>query len=424
MRVVVVGSGAREHAIAWRLGRCASVERVYSCPGSAGMEDVAERWTLDPEDADALTEKARSVAADLVVIGPEGPLVAGLADRLRRNGLTVLGPSAQAARIEGSKAWAMELCHQYGIPAPRALRVPDGKEAVRIAAGCDLPVVLKADGLASGKGVVVARTRAEAVAAAETLGRRGPVVFEECLEGPEVSAFALSDGAHVQFYGLARDHKRLLDGDQGPMTGGMGAFTPVADVSPELVRAIRQDILEAAVAAMADRGCPFTGFLFAGLMLTASGPQVLEFNCRLGDPEAQVLLPQIDGDLALQWRAAAQGEWEAGDVSYRPGAAVGVVLASAGYPAAPHTGEPIEGLDEAGQVMHASDVLAFHAATDRRHAHWYTTGGRVLTLVGRAATADAARQAAYRAADTVRFPGAQRRNDIAGSTRWEGRMDA
>ncbi len=387
------------------------------------MEDVAERWTLDPDDADTLAEKARSVAADLVVIGPEAPLVNGLADRLRRQGLTVLGPSAQAARIEGSKAWAMELCHQYGIPAPRALRVPDGKEAVRIAAGCDLPVVLKADGLASGKGVVVARTRAEAVEAAEILGRRGPVVLEECLEGREVSAFALSDGTRVQFYGLARDHKRLFRGDQGPMTGGMGAFTPVPDVSPELVRTIRQDILEAAVTAMADRGCPFTGFLFAGLMLTADGPQVLEFNCRLGDPEAQVLLPQIDGDIALQWWAAAQGEREAGDVSQRSGAAVGVVLASAGYPAAPRTGERIEGLDAAGRVAHVPDVLAFHAATDRRDAGWCTTGGRVLTVVGCGATQEAARRAAYRAADAVQFAGVQRRDDIAVS-RSEGEVDA
>ncbi len=412
MRVLVVGSGAREHALCWRLAQSPQVSEVLAAPGNPGMEAVARRLAVTASDGSALAQAAVRERVDLVVIGPEAPLVQGVADRLRQAGLPVLGPSAAAARIEGSKAWAMDLCHRHGIPAPTARRAAHADEALALVEASPLPVVLKADGLMAGKGVVVALTREEARAAAERLGARGPVVLEEFLEGPEVSAFALCDGRRALPLGLARDHKRLLEGDRGPMTGGMGAYTPLADVEAGQ-RAQILRLLDDAVRAMAAEGCPFVGFLFAGLMLTPSGPRVLEFNCRLGDPEAQVLLPLLDGDPAPLWLRAAHGDLGAADqVRLLPGAALGVVLATPGYPDAPRAGQAIWGLGEDGQPD-GGGALCFHGGSVR-DGGWRTVGGRTLTLVGTGPDLGAARAAAYGAVERVGFAQAQWRRDIAG----------
>lgn len=411
MRVLVIGSGAREHALCWRLRGCPSVEGVLAAPGNPGMGPVARRVPAGTLDAPALLRLVRDEAVDLVVVGPEDPLVAGVADRLRAGGAAVLGPSAAAAEIEGSKSWAMDLCHRHGIPAPAAVRCGTAAEALARARVCPLPAVLKADGLMSGKGVVVAETRAEAEAAAVALSAAGPVVFEEFLTGREVSAFALCDGRHAAFYGVARDHKRLYPGNRGPMTGGMGAFAPVPDVDAATEARIR-GILQAAVTALGAEGRPFVGFLFAGLMLTADGPRVLEFNCRFGDPEAQSLLCLLEGDVAPQWLRAARGALEPGEgASFAAGAALGVVLASPGYPEAARPGQTIAGLGPDGQIPGGA-ALAFHAATALDGGTWRTAGGRVLTVVGRGADLAAARAAAYAAARTVHFEGAQWRPDM------------
>jgi phosphoribosylamine--glycine ligase len=413
LRVLVVGGGAREHALAWRLGRDPGV-RVWAAPGNDGMRPVAQPCPVRADDADGLAALVAREGIDLVVVGPEAPLVAGVADALRARGATVLGPGADAAAIEGSKGWARAFCARHGIPAPRHRVARDPVEARGVAASWPLPVVCKADGLMAGKGVVVAADRREAVAAAEALARRGPVVFEEFLEGRELSAFALVDGRRFVAYGMARDHKRLRDGDRGPMTGGMGAYAPVPDVGPTEVQAI-EDILDRAVAGLRADGRPFVGFLFAGLMLTPAGPRVLEFNCRFGDPEAQALLPLLDGPVAEVWWAAARGALPAGwRPSWRSGAAVGVVLAAPGYPEAPEPGQVISGLAEDGGCPGA---LAFHAATRREGGAWRTAGGRVLTLVGQGADLAEARARAYAAVAAVTFPGCQWRTDIAAPER-------
>ena len=376
------------------------------------MEAVARRVPVEATDGPGLAAVALREAVGLVVVGPEAPLVAGVADTLRAAGVPTLGPSAAAARIEGSKSWAMDLCHRHGIPAPRAERAADAARALALAAAWPLPAVIKADGLMAGKGVVIAGTRAEALAAAQAFARHGPVVFEEFLEGAELSAFALCDGVRAVPFGCARDHKRLLAGNAGPMTGGMGAFTPVPDVTATLAAAVDR-ILQGAVDAMAQEGCPYTGFLFAGLILTREGPRVLEFNCRLGDPEAQALLPLLAGDPLPLWLRAARGDLRPDDqAEWAPGAALGVVLAAPGYPQTPASGQEIAGLGADGQVQ-GGGAVCFHAAT-RHDGAWRTAGGRVLTLVGAGPDLAAARAAAYAAVPRVTFGGAQWRPDIGG----------
>ena len=405
MRVLIVGGGAREHAFAWRLHQAG--HEVWAAPGNAGLEAVARRVPTAAR-AEQLLPLLRRERIELTVIGPEAPLVAGLADGLRAGGAAVLGPCAAAAQIEASKSWARELCRRHGLPGPEATRCAP-EAAPGFAAGCPLPVAIKADGLMAGKGVVIARSRPEAAAAAARLAAHGPVLFEEFLEGREISAFALCDGRRAACSGIARDHKRLGAGDTGPMTGGMGAFCPVPDVSPAEERAAH-GILQAAVTALEAEGRPFVGFLFAGLMLTAAGPRVLEFNCRFGDPEAQSLLPLLQGDPAPQWLRAAQGRLEAQEqVRFQPGCALGVVLAAPGYPEAPRPGQAIPGLRADGQP--AAGGLVFHAAASR-DGLWRTAGGRILTAVGRGPTLAAARQEAYATAAAVAFPGALYRRDM------------
>jgi phosphoribosylamine--glycine ligase len=414
VRVLVVGGGAREHALAWRVSREPGV-RVWAAPGNPGLAPVAMCAPVQAGDAAGLADVVRREGIDLVVVGPEAPLVAGVADALRARGVAVLGPSAAAARIEGSKRWAREFCARHRIPAP-AFEVAVGPaEADALATRWPLPAVIKADGLMAGKGVVVAETREGAREAARRLAAAGPVVFEEYLRGAELSAFALCDGRRHAFYGLARDHKRIGDGDRGPMTGGMGAFAPVPDADADVRDAVA-GVLATACEALAAEGTPFVGFLYAGLMVTADGPRVLEFNCRLGDPEAQVLLPLLTSPIADVWLAAARGGLgpdAAAEPAWASGAALGVVLASPGYPEAPEPGQPIEGLDADGQVEGAPPgTLCFHAATRRDGRGWRTAGGRVLTVVGRGTDLAAARRAAYEGVARVSFEGMRWRRDV------------
>ena len=410
MRVLVVGSGAREHALSWRLAQAPTVEQVLVAPGNPGIEACATCVPVQATDGAALVALAQREGVGLAIVGPEAPLVAGVADALRAAGIPTLGPSAAAARIEGSKSWAMDLCHRHGIPAPHAERADDLNAALALATSWPLPAVIKADGLMAGKGVVIADSRQEAEAAARQFATHGPVVFEEFLEGPELSAFALCDGRRALAFGHARDHKRLLAGNTGPMTGGMGAYAPVPDVDGA-VAAETSRILQGAVDAMAAEGYPFVGFLFAGLILTRTGPRVLEFNCRLGDPEAQALLPLLAGDPLPLWARAATGGLRPDDaVAWTGGSALGIVLASPGYPQAPTPGQEITGLDATGQPRNGA-AICFHAAT-RHDGPWRTAGGRVLTLVGRGSTLAAARAAALQAVADVTFSGAQSRPDI------------
>jgi phosphoribosylamine---glycine ligase len=429
-RILVVGGGGREHALAWKLAGEPGVNEVVVAPGSAGIAQEPRVRCLpgvDALDGVAVVVAARSLAAELVVVGPEAPLAAGVADALSASGFAVFGPSAAAARIEASKAFCREIAEAAGVPMARG-RSFEGGEAAAAAARAfvtDLAadgagVVVKADGLAAGKGVTVCDTLDEALAALDAL-RVGPVVVEERLEGAEVSCIALCDGGDALALPFARDHKRLRDGDEGPNTGGMGAYSPVPDAPDDDAEAMVAAFHRPVLAEMARRGIPFRGALYAGLMLTSRGPRLLEFNARFGDPETQVIVPRLASALGPVLLAAAQGRLA--DVRTAlalpdarlpvlPGAAVAIVLAAAGYPDAPRAGDPINGLERAT----SRDALVFHAGTDRdAGGTWRTAGGRVLGVVGRGRDLPSARAAAEAAADGITWTGVQRRHDIAAS---------
>ena len=394
MRVLVVGSGGREHALAWALSRGGSVEELHAAPGNPGIAALATCHPVRADDHAALASLAHELRADLVVVGPEAPLVAGLADHLRHRGIAVFGPSAAAARIEGSKAFAKEVMDAAGVPSARTLSVARP------------PCVVKADGLAAGKGVWVCRTQDEldaALRAAEALGQ--PFHVEELLEGPELSLFAVASGEAAVALPPARDYKRIGDGDTGPNTGGMGSFSPLPDVTDAEAPAIAEAIHVPVLRELARRGTPFHGLLYAGLMRTDDGLRVIEFNCRFGDPETQCLLPRLDGDLL----PLLLGDLSAvPEVSAR--ATVNVVLASRDYPArSDDRGTPISGVEEAA----SDEALVFHAGTALHDGRLVTNGGRVLNVVGLGETVAAARTAAYEAASRIDFAGMQLRTDIA-----------
>ena len=416
-RILVIGAGGREHALAWAMARCPGVEQVLVAPGNDGIAAMAgEGVVCVPARAlDAVRSLARERAVSLVVIGPEAPLVAGWADALRADGLAVFGPGAAAAHIEGDKRWAKELMDEAGVPTARAEAFTDLDAALRAVRALDGDCVVKATGLAAGKGVFVCRDRERAEAAVRdclegaAFGEAGrTVLVEERLEGPELSVFAVTDGRRLAWFAPSRDHKRLEDGDGGPNTGGMGAYTPVADATDALMDRVREEILGPTLEALRARGLDYRGLLYAGLMLTPEGPKVLEFNCRFGDPETQVVLPCFSGDLHALLASAAGGALEVEGALERRGAAVGVVHASAGYPASATRGVPIPGLDG----LAAADRV-FHAATRRSDTGWVTDGGRVLCAVGGDASLAGARTAAYALSDRLLFEGVQRRNDIA-----------
>ena len=413
MRVLVIGSGGREHAIAWKLHQDGVT--LFCAPGNAGIGEIATCLPHSLGDVDALAQWAAGNDIDMTVVGPEAPLAAGVVDAFGRQGLGIFGPSQAAAAVESSKVFMKRLCQRYDIPTAPFEIFEDAGAAVTYVRNARRPLVIKADGLAAGKGVTVAASVEEGVAAVEAvmvLRRYGDagsrVVIEEVLEGEEVSVFALSDGAAVSPLLPAQDHKRLLDGDRGPNTGGMGAYAPMR-VPAHLADRITDEILEPVVWAMAQQGRPFRGVLFAGVMLTADGPQVLEFNVRLGDPEAQVLLPLLESSLTEALQAVLSARVERWVPRWRRGSAVCVVLAPDGYPLASRSGGPITGL----QAAAAHDgVLIFHAGTTLREGAVVSTGGRVLNVVGIGADLGEARDRAYRAVDAVQFEGKVFRRDI------------
>jgi len=417
MKILVLGSGAREHALVWRLQQDPEVTSVLAAPGNPG---ISQSIPVELGDPARMLQLALSLGVDLTVVGPEVPLAAGVADTFAGARAPLLGPTAAAARLETSKAFAKAFMQRHGIPTARfevAASAADGLAIVRDAR-LGWPLVIKADGLAAGKGVVIAADAAEAEAAvrAAMIDRRfgdagGQVVFEECLAGPEVSVFALSDGESVRILLSAQDHKRAYDGDRGPNTGGMGAFAPSPLFTPALEQDVFARIIEPVIAGMRAEGHPYSGFLYAGLMLTPAGPKVIEFNVRFGDPEAQVVLPALSGPLAQVLLAAATGRLaSAPALEWNGEVFAGVVLASGGYPDGFQIGLPISGL-EADQ----GDALVFHAGTARKDARLVTAGGRVLTVVGRGPSHRAAIDAAYAGVARIHFDKMHFRTDIGRS---------
>jgi phosphoribosylamine---glycine ligase len=393
--VLIVGSGGREHALAWKLAQSPELDELHAAPGNPGIAELGSCHPVLAADADGLLALSRSLDIDVVVVGPEVPLVAGLADHLRRGGVPVFGPTAAAARIEGSKAFAKEVLETAGVPAARALPVARA------------PCVVKADGLAAGKGVFVCHTDDELQAAlAEVRRLGGRFLIEELLEGEELSVFALCDGQRAVALAAARDYKRAEDGDAGPNTGGMGAYSPVegVDVLDDLVDEVHCPVL----AELAARGAPFSGLLYAGLMLTADGPRVLEFNCRFGDPETQAVLPRLRSDLLPALAGAAAGDLGSSSLELSAEAAATVVVTARGYPATGDTGSPIRGLDEARDL----GALVFHAGTAARDHTLVTSGGRILGVTGVGRDIAAARELAYSAVERISFAGARYRRDI------------
>jgi phosphoribosylamine--glycine ligase len=403
--------------LAWRLASSASVSDIHAAPGNAGIASLGECHPVAPEDVSKIVKLVDYLDADLTVIGPEAPLVAGLSDVLTEAGRRVFGVSAAAARLEGSKAFAKEVMARHGVPTAKAGTFVEVEPAVAFVDELGGRAVVKVDGLAAGKGVVVAEERAEAVRAIEAslvegaFGDAGArVVVEELLEGPEVSAFALSDGETVVPLALSQDFKRVGDGDAGPNTGGMGAYSPLPWIDPSDEHVIWDDVVKPTIAGMAADGLPYRGVVFAGLMLTADGPKTLEFNCRFGDPETEALMPRLDGDLGELLAACADGDLSTVRPRFRDDTAVTVVLASGGYPGSYETGFPIEGLDEAGRV---TGVTVFHAGTALRDGTVVSAGGRVLAVSAVSPSLAEARARAEQACGRISFDGMHRRRDIA-----------
>lgn len=411
MKILVVGGGGREHAIVRALGRSAHSPQLFCTPGNAGIAADAEL----PAGGDGIVATAAGIGADLVVIGPEMPLVDGLADELERAGIAAFGPSAAAARLEGSKLYAKEAMREAGVPTAEHALAASREQALAHLAGCSYPVVLKADGLAAGKGVIIAADEREAAVAIEaffTEQRFGAtqVLIEEFLVGEELSMLALCDGSNVVPLAPAQDYKRIFDGDLGPNTGGMGSYSPVPGIDREQVARTVADVHEPIVGLMAERGIPFHGVLYAGLMLTADGPRVLEFNCRFGDPETQAVLPRLRSDLVDLCTAAREPGGLAGiEAEFTPDWAVTVVLASRGYPESSSRGDVIDGVAAAA----ATGAEVTHAGTAIADGDLVTAGGRVLNVTALGPDAATARERAYDAAELITFGGRQIRTDIA-----------
>jgi phosphoribosylamine--glycine ligase len=409
MNILLLGSGGREDALAWRLRQSPSCERLIAAPGNPGIARWAECVAADPCDSATIVELARSSAIDLVVVGPEAPLVAGVSDALRAAGIAVFGPSAAAAQLEGSKGFTKDLCAENGIPTARYVRI-EGKDAARQALdGFEIPVVIKDDGLAAGKGVTVAMTREEAEAALDAAGD-APLVIEEFLAGEEASLFALVDGETAVLLASAQDHKRVGEGDTGPNTGGMGAYAPAPVLTDELQERAMDEIVRPTARALAAAGTPFSGVLYAGLMLTADGPKLIEYNVRFGDPECEAIMPLIEGDFAELLLGVATGQLaEMPLPKLADKNAMTVIVAARGYPAAPTSGGLIRELEAAEQVP---GVTVFHAGTALSNGSLVAKGGRVLAVTAVADTIANARARAYRAVDQIDFADGFHRRDI------------
>ncbi len=417
MKVLIVGGGGREHALAWKCAQAGRVTEVLVAPGNAGTAGEAKmrNVAVAAEDTAALVALARRESVDLTIIGPEGPLVAGIVDAFEAAGLRCFGPRRAPAQLEGSKAFTKEFLGRHGIPTARSAtftRASFDPKWVRAQRG---PLVVKASGLAAGKGVVIVPTVEAAVSAAQAMfaGQFGDagteVVIEEFLPGEEASFIVMADGEHILPFATSQDHKRLRDGDEGPNTGGMGAYSPAPVVTAAQHRRIMREVIEPAVRGLAADGMPYTGFLYAGIMIAPDGtPNVLEFNCRLGDPETQPLLMRLKSDLTLLCEAALDGRLDRIEAQWDPRAALGVVLAAEGYPDSVRRGDPIEGLERAAQLP----GKVFHAGTRLEGTRVVTSGGRVLCAVGLGGTVAGARDEAYALADCIRWPGLQYRRDI------------
>src|SRR5271154_2825182 len=423
MKILMIGSGGREHALAWRLTQAPGVEHVWCVPGNAGMARLERAECLAVPsgglgDVGALADLAERLRPDVTVVGPELPLVSGIADEFARRSLRLVGPTKHAAQLEGSKAFAKEFLLRHNIPTGPVYGIYDSAgDAYSALCSVDWPCVIKADGLAAGKGVLVASTPDDATAfidrvmVAREFGAAGDrVVVEEALRGPELSYIVLTDGETILPFVPTRDHKRIFDGNRGPNTGGMGAYSVDGLVPGDLETRIHDTIIRPTLEAMAREGHPYKGFLYAGLMLTSDGPQVLEFNCRMGDPETQAIVARMDFDFAEALQAAAEGRLREVAARWKPGASVCVVMAAAGYPGEPRMGMKIDGLAAAGAVP---DAAVFHAGTKLEGDRVAVSGGRVLGVTATGGTLPAAIARAYEAAGKIRFDGAQYRRDIA-----------
>jgi len=418
MKILVIGGGGREHALVWKLKQSARVEKIWCAPGNGGIEAEAECLAVDPADVAALVAQAERLSPELTIVGPELPLVNGVGDAFRRRGWPIVAPSQQAAQLEGSKVFAKEFLRRQRIPTAQMYGVFDtSREAIAALSGVNWPVVIKADGLCAGKGVFVAQDAASAEdfihRAMDTneLGAGGKrLLLEEGLEGEELSFIVLTDGQRYAPLVPTRDHKRVFDADRGPNTGGMGAYSTDELLPPKLHKEILESIVEPTMRGLASEGIFYQGFLYIGLMLTASGPKVLEFNCRLGDPETQAIVPRMDFDLAQVLAELASGILEPARLKWKPGASVCVVMASGGYPGKFATGKKIECLTDAERI---TGVKVFHAGTVRDGGSIVTSGGRVLGVTAAADSVERALAAVYQAAAKIHFEGVHYRKDIA-----------
>jgi phosphoribosylamine--glycine ligase len=409
MNILLLGSGGREDALAWRLRQSPSCERLIAAPGNPGIGRWAECVPADPCDASAIVALARGNATDLVVVGPEAPLVAGVGDALREAGIAVFGPNAAAARLEGSKGFTKDLCRANGIPTADYVRVERAADARAALERFAIPVVIKADGLAAGKGVTVATSRAEAEAAIEASGD-SPLVIEEFLQGEEASLFALVDGETAVPLASAQDHKRVGEGDTGPNTGGMGAYAPAPVLTPELERRAMDEIVRPTATALAAAGTPFSGLLYAGLMLTAEGPKLIEYNVRFGDPECEAVMPLVEGDFAELLYTVATGKLAGTEPpKLAPKHAMTVIVAARGYPETPASGGLIREIEAAERI---EGVTVFHAGTALSDGSLVARGGRVLAVTAVADSFANARARAYRAVDQIDFADGFHRRDI------------
>lgn len=416
MKILVIGSGGREHALAWKLKQSSGVDRLFCAPGNAGTEETGENIDIKASDLPALARFAKQNAVDLTVIGPDDPLAAGIVDLFEQEDLRVFGPTKSAARLESSKIFAKELMRAKRIPTARAAIFDTPEAAFAFLNESHFPIVIKADGLALGKGVIVAKDREEAkdaVASMLTEGRFGEagrrLLIEECLAGTECSLHALVDGRNFRMLASARDHKRALDGDAGPNTGGMGAFSPADNFGADLQTQFESEVLRPLLDGLREQGVSFRGLLFPGLMITQEGPRVLEFNCRFGDPETQVILPRLKSDLLTLFEATIDGRLDEISLEWDERTAVTVVMASGGYPGKYETGRPVSGLETAA----LDDVHIFHAGTRRENGRLVTNGGRVLAVTALGENVAAARARAYEAVSKIEFEGCHYRRDIA-----------
>lgn len=416
MNVLVVGSGGREHALVWKLAQSPQVSKIFAAPGNAGMKNLATCLPVAADDIDALVQAAQDKQVDLTLVGPEKPLTMGIVDAFEKAGLPCFGPSKAAARIEGSKAFSKQLMQKYNIPTARFDVFSDLAEAKAYVHALNGPCVVKADGLAAGKGVIICPDEETAYQALEDMlsnkafGEAGQkVLVEEFLQGQEVSILAFADGKHVLPMVSAQDHKRIFDGDEGPNTGGMGAYSPAPIYTEALAEEVLQTIIKPTVAAMAQEGCPFTGILYTGLMLTADGPKVLEYNARFGDPETQPVLMRLASDLLEPIQAALAGQLDQVSLTWRPEAAVCVVLAAENYPASPRKGDPISGIDKAEN----EETVVFQAGPrEDDKGRLLTAGGRVLGVTALGEDIKSAMEHAYKAVAYIDFDGMQYRHDI------------